>query len=77
VPAAPASHTKIDKTEAVTRYVKIPVIKHFVQLVTPLSNPGPEKPEKRDMMTDINPEGRYDDEKKVEKQVYEQDQGGL
>jgi hypothetical protein len=43
-----------------------------VQLVTPLSNPGPEKPEKSDVMTDINPEGRYDDGKMVEKQVYEQ-----
>jgi hypothetical protein len=30
-----------------------------------------EKPEKRDVMIDINPEGKYDDEKKEEKQLYE------
>jgi hypothetical protein len=42
-----------------------------VQSVIPLPNPGPEKPEKRDVMIDNNPEGRYDDEKMVEKQVYE------
>jgi hypothetical protein len=28
-----------------------------------------EKPEKMDVMTDINPEGKYDDEELVEKQV--------
>jgi hypothetical protein len=54
------------KTEAVARYVEIPVLNHLVQLVTPLSNPGPEKPEKRDVMTDTNPEGRYDDMKAEE-----------
>jgi hypothetical protein len=43
------------KTEAVARYVEFPVLNQFVQLVTPLSNPGLEKPEKRDVMTDINP----------------------
>jgi hypothetical protein len=42
-----------------------------VQLVTPLT-PGPEKPEKRDVMIDIKPEGRYNDEKMAEKQEYEQ-----
>jgi hypothetical protein len=30
-----------------------------------------EKPEKRDVVDDINPEGNYDDEKTHEKQVHE------
>jgi hypothetical protein len=60
------------KTEAVGRYVELPVINQFVHLVTPLSNPGSEKPEKRNVMTDINPEGRYDKGKMVEKQVHKQ-----
>jgi hypothetical protein len=29
------------KTEAVARYVDLPVLNHFVQFVTPLSDPGP------------------------------------
>jgi hypothetical protein len=60
------------KTEASVRYVELPVINQFVHLVTPLSNPGSEKPDKRNVMTDINPEGRYDEGKMVEKQVHKQ-----
>jgi hypothetical protein len=32
-------------------------------------NNADEKPEKRDVVDDINPEGKYDDEKNVEKQL--------
>ena len=64
------------KTEAVARYVVFPVLNHFVQSVTSLSNPGlysedalmmkseediHNKPEKRDVMVDINPEGEHDE----------------
>jgi hypothetical protein len=40
------------KSEAVDRYVEIPVLNHLVKIVTPLSNPGPKTPEKRDAMTE-------------------------
>ena len=43
------------KTEAVLRYVNLPILKHFVQFVTPLSNPGSEKPEEKDVMIDVYP----------------------
>jgi hypothetical protein len=33
-----------------------------VQFVTPLSNPGTEKPEEKDVMIDVNPEGEHDEE---------------
>jgi hypothetical protein len=48
------------KTEAVNWYVEFPVLNHFRQLVTPLSNPGPEQPEKRDVMVNINLEAKHD-----------------
>jgi hypothetical protein len=57
------------KTEAVLRYVDSPILNQLVQFVTPLSNTGPLKPEKRDVMININRESRYDDEEMVEKQV--------
>jgi hypothetical protein len=57
------------KPEAVVRYVDLPVLNHCVQLLTPLSTPGPEK---KDVKIDINPEGRYNDEKMAEKQEDEQ-----
>jgi hypothetical protein len=56
------------KPEAVRRYVDPPLLNHCVQLLTPLSTPGPEK---RDVKTDINPEGRDDDRKMAEKQGHE------
>ena len=58
------------KPEAVRRYVNRPVINQVVHLVTPLSNPGSEKPEKRNGMTDANSEGRNDEGKMVEKEVH-------
>jgi hypothetical protein len=60
------------KTEAVLRYVDFPISNQVVQFVTPLSNTGPVKPEKRDVTINTNLEGRYDDEEMVEKQVDEQ-----
>jgi hypothetical protein len=39
----------------------------LVQYVTPLSNTGPVKPKNRDVITNTNPEGRYDEVKMVEK----------
>ena len=57
------------KKEAVLRYVEFPILNQLVQFVTPLSNTGTVKPEKRDVMTNINLEGRYDDKEMVEKQV--------
>jgi hypothetical protein len=60
------------KTEAVLRYVDFPSVNQFMQLVTPLPNPGLEKLEKRDVMTNINPEGGYDNGKMVDKQVHKQ-----
>jgi hypothetical protein len=44
------------KTEAVLRYVDFPFVNQFRKLVTPLPNPGLEKLEKKDVMTDINAE---------------------
>jgi hypothetical protein len=73
------------KTEAVARYVEFPVLNHVVHLVTSLSNQGTysedalmmkseedvyEKPEKRDVVDEINPEGKHYNEKNEEKQVY-------
>ena len=54
------------KTEAVLRYVDLPILKRFVQFVTPLSNPGSEKPEEKDVMIDVHPEGEHDKEKTAE-----------
>jgi hypothetical protein len=53
------------RTEAVARYVELPVLNHCVQLLTPLCTPGPEK-------ININPEGRHNDEKIAENKGYEQ-----
>jgi hypothetical protein len=58
------------KTEAVHRYVDFPILNHFSQPVTSLSNPGPEQPEKRDVMVDINPESEHDGMETVERQSY-------
>jgi hypothetical protein len=49
------------KTEAVLRYVDLPIIKLFVQFVTPLSNPGSEKPEEKDVMIEVHPKGEHDE----------------
>ena len=57
------------KPEAVRRYVDPPMLNHCVQLLTPLSTPGHEK---KNVKSDINPEGRYNDGKMAEKQEYEQ-----
>jgi hypothetical protein len=48
-----------------------------VHLVTPLFNPGLEKPEKRNKMTDTNSEGRDDERKMVEKQIRKQLRRGM
>jgi hypothetical protein len=65
------------KIEAVARYVELPVLNHFELFVTLLSNPGPEKPEERDVMIDANPEDRHDDKKIVKKQFYEHLRRGM
>jgi hypothetical protein len=71
VPAVPAVHTSIDSPLLKLR-LSPGMLSFQFQSVTPLSNPGPEKPEKRDVMININPEDRYSDKKTVEKQLYEQ-----
>ena len=43
------------KTDAVLRYVDLPILKCFVQFVTQLSNPGSEKSEEKDVMLDVHP----------------------
>jgi hypothetical protein len=37
-----------------------------VHFVTPLPNPGSEKPKEKDVMIDVHPEGEHDKEKTVE-----------
>jgi hypothetical protein len=59
------------KTKAVHRYVDFPTLNHFRQLVTSLSNPGSEQPEKMDVMVDINPEAEHEGVKTVERHPYE------
>jgi hypothetical protein len=60
------------KPEAVRRYVDCPVSNQVVHFVTPLFNPGSEKPEKRNSRTNNNSEGREDEGKMVEKQAHKQ-----
>jgi hypothetical protein len=62
----PANTTTTTKTEAVLRYVDLPILKRFVQFVTPLSNPGSKKPEEKDVMIDVHPEGEHGEEKTEE-----------
>jgi hypothetical protein len=64
------------KTEAVLRYVDLPCVNQFIQLVTPSPNPGLEKLEKKDVMTDTNPESGYDDGKTVDNEVHKQPKKG-